>query len=53
MSNINYDKDILIYPITNNLSDITNTDITTSHAINVNILSLVNSTGIAIYKDNT
>jgi hypothetical protein len=52
MPNVNYNKDILIYPITNNLSDITNSDITSTHAINVNVLSLVDSAGIAIYKDD-
>lgn len=53
MSNVNYDKDILIFPVTNNLSDITNTDVTVTNAINVNIISLVDGKGIAIYKNNS
>lgn len=52
MENINYNNDILIYPITGNLSDITNNDITSNYAININILSLVNSTGLAVYYNN-
>lgn len=52
MENINYNDNILIYPITGILSDITNTDITTNYAININILSLINSTGLAVYYNN-
>jgi hypothetical protein len=49
MSNVNYNSDILIYPITSSLSDITNTDITSNRSIEIEILSLVNNAGVAIY----
>lgn len=47
--NINYSEDILIYPITGNLSDITSSTIVTSKSISIHFLNLTNAYGIAIF----
>jgi hypothetical protein len=46
-------ENILIYPLTDNTSDLTNSDITSNTALSIKILSLIDNAGIRIYHNDT